>query len=113
MVDIAPDRVERLDPPTAVVALLDRDIDLTLGRATDADMCARQPFFASPNAAAQWLAEHPDGRLVAVRDFHVEARRLVDWLEATRVQTGEFPVAGRPAPLAGLAALGCCGRGCA
>jgi hypothetical protein len=33
-------------------------------------------------AASRWLAEHPKGRLIPVRSFHGEARRLVDRLEA-------------------------------
>jgi Alkylmercury lyase len=83
-VDITPDRVERIDPPTAVVAVVNLDADLTLGLdRTDADVCAQQPFFASAHAASQWLADHPQGRLIPVRSFHAEARRLVDRLEAT------------------------------
>jgi alkylmercury lyase len=83
-VDITPDRVERIDPPTAVVAVVNLDADLTLGLdRTDADVCAQQPFFASADAASQWLADHPQGRLIPVRSFHAEANRLVDRLEAT------------------------------
>jgi hypothetical protein len=78
-----PEGVERIDPPTAVVAVVDLDADLTLGLdRIDADVCAQQPFFASAQAASRWLADHPNGRLIAVRSFHAEARRLVDRLEA-------------------------------
>jgi hypothetical protein len=77
-----PDRVGRIDPPTAVVAVVDLDADLTLGPdQTDAEVCAQQPFFASAQAASRWLADHPQGRLIPVRSFHAEARRLVDRLE--------------------------------
>jgi alkylmercury lyase len=83
-VDITPDRVERIDPPGAVVAVVNLDADLTLGLdRTDADVCAQQPFFASAQAASGWLVDHPQGRLIPVRSFHAEARRLVDRLEAT------------------------------
>jgi alkylmercury lyase len=83
-VDITPEGVERIDPPTAVVAVVDLDADLTLGLdRIDADVCAQQPFFASAQAASRWLADHPHGRLIPVRSFHAEARRLVDRLEAT------------------------------
>jgi alkylmercury lyase len=83
-VDITPEGVERIDPPTAVVAVVDLDADLTLGLdRTDAEVCAQQPFFASAQAASRWLADHPQGRLIPVRSFHAEARRLVDRLEAT------------------------------
>lgn len=83
-VDITPQRVERIDPPTAVVAVKDLDVDFDITGGpdhTDAEMCAQQPVFASPQAAADWTATHPDGRLIPVRDFHDEARRLVAWLE--------------------------------
>jgi alkylmercury lyase len=83
-VDITPEGVERIDPPTAVVAVVDLDADLTLGLdRIDADVCVQQPFFASAQAASRWLADHPQGRLLPVRSFHAEARRLVDRLEAT------------------------------
>lgn len=76
--------MERIDPPTAVVAAVNLDADLTLGLdRIDADVCAQQPFFASAQAASRWLADHPQGRLIPVRSFHAEARRLVDPLEAT------------------------------
>jgi hypothetical protein len=58
--------------------------ELTIGLdRIDADVCAQQPFFALAHAASRWLADHPQGRLIAVRSFHAEARRLVDRLEAT------------------------------
>jgi alkylmercury lyase len=75
-VDLTPEGVERIDPPTAVVAVVDLDADLTLGLdRIDADVCAQAP--------SRWLADHPQGRLIPVRSFHAEARRLVDRLEAT------------------------------
>jgi alkylmercury lyase len=87
-VDITPERVERIDPPTAVVAVTDLDFDITGGPDhTDSQMCSRQPFFASAQAATGWLAAHPQGRLIPVRDFHAEARRLVAWLEAAPANT--------------------------
>lgn len=83
-VDITPEGVARIDPSTAVVAVVNLDADLTLGPdRTDAEVCARQPFFASAQAASRWLADHPQGRLIPVRSFHAEARRLIDRLEAT------------------------------
>jgi alkylmercury lyase len=83
-VDITPEGVDRIDPPIPVVAVVDLDVDLTLGLdRTDAEVCARQPLLASAQAASRWLADHPQGRLVPVRSFHAEARRLIDRLEAT------------------------------
>jgi hypothetical protein len=87
-VDITPEGVERIDPPTAVVAVVNLDADLTLGPdRIDADVRAQQPFFASAQAASRWLADHPHGRLIAVRSFCAEARRLVDRLEAASPAT--------------------------
>lgn len=80
--DITPERVEHVDPPAAVVAVKSLDFDITGGPDdTDAQVCAHQPFFSSAEVAADWLTAHPDGRLVPVRDFHHEARQLVEWLE--------------------------------
>jgi hypothetical protein len=53
------------------------------GKGCSVDVCAQQLFFASAQAASRWLADHPQGRLIPVRSFHAEARRLVDRLEAT------------------------------
>lgn len=89
VIDVSPDRVERIEPPTAVVAVTNLDFDITGGPDhTDAEMCSQQPFFASTEAAAAWKATHPDVRLIPVRDFHAEARRLVAWLEDTPSTSG-------------------------
>lgn len=81
--EITPERVDRVEPPTAVVAIVTDDYDITGGPDhTDAEVCSQQPFFASPEAAAGWVAAHPEGRLVPVRDFHAEARRMVERLES-------------------------------
>jgi alkylmercury lyase len=83
-VDLTPNGVERIDPPTAVVAVVNLEVDLTLGSdRTDAEVCAQQPFFASAQAASRWLADHSRGRLIPVGSFHAKARRLVDRLKAT------------------------------
>jgi alkylmercury lyase len=66
-VDITPEGVEHIDPPTAVVAVVNLDADLTLGLdRIDADVCAQQPFFASAGPpmrprqrTAAWLPETP------------------------------------------------------
>ena len=83
-VDLTPEGVDRIDPSTPVVAVVDLDADLTLGPdRIDAEVCARQPLFASAQVASRWLDDHAQGRLVPVRSFHAEARRLIDRLEAT------------------------------
>ena len=49
------------------------------------------PVFATAEAASMWLAEHPQGRLMPVRDFHAEARRLVERLEHPPTIGGPVP----------------------
>jgi alkylmercury lyase len=74
--------------PTAVVAVVNLDAELTLGLdRIDADVCAQQPFFAPAHAASRWLADYPQGRLIVVQSFHAEARRLVNRLEITTPAT--------------------------
>src|SRR6266536_2172904 len=81
-VDITPERVVRIDPPTAVVAVTTFDVDLTGGPdRTDAEIGSHQPFFATAEAAADWLATHRLGRRTPMRDCHAEACQLVEWLE--------------------------------
>jgi alkylmercury lyase len=56
-VQVTPERVEKVDPPTAVVSLArpDRIDDIRT------EVYALGSFFASPDAAAEWLAAHPQG----------------------------------------------------
>jgi alkylmercury lyase len=56
-VDLTPDRVERIDPPTAVVAVVNLDADLTLGLDRTPPTSAR----SSPSSPPRRLA--PDGWL--------------------------------------------------
>jgi alkylmercury lyase len=78
-IDLGPDAVLHVDPPTAVVAAVDLEFDLD---GAEALACAGQPFFASPVAALGWLDEHPGGRIYAVAEYLAQAHRLVRALEA-------------------------------
>lgn len=71
-IEFSPAGVERVDPPEAVVAMISPDV---AGRYDQADIeqvnrevCSQQPFFASAQVAQDWLAAHPGGRVIAVRD---------------------------------------------
>ena len=85
-----PSRVESVDPPGVVVPILPpREFDQlegTLDRDPDADLCAQYPFYSSADAARGWLAAHPGGRVFPVREawdlsFHREWRhRMADLL---------------------------------
>jgi alkylmercury lyase len=82
-VELTADTVVHVDPPTAVVATVDlAGVDLTAGlEQVDAAICAHQPFFASADAAAGWLAEHRGGRVYPVSGYLERARLLVAALE--------------------------------
>jgi alkylmercury lyase len=74
-VDLSPETVEALDPPGAVVALIDLGAIRLSGREqVDALICSQQPFFALADAASDWLAAHPGGRIFGVREYLEQAR---------------------------------------
>ena len=72
-----PSRVEQVEPAGAVVAVLDpheathvleeaaRDGDI---EDVDAAVCGQMPLFASAEAAHGWLADHPGGRVLPIRE---------------------------------------------
>ncbi|KZB80655.1 organomercurial lyase [Amycolatopsis regifaucium] len=76
------DRVLSVDPPHAVVAASRLPgIDLTLGPDyVEALVCTQ--FFASKEAAAGWLLENIDGRVLSVPDYLAHTRRMVAALES-------------------------------
>lgn len=80
-VELTPDGVARVEPTTTVVAVIHPATApdafwLTDPDQTDADVCVQQPFFATPDAAADWLAGHPGGRIFPVIEFD----RWLRWL---------------------------------
>ena len=67
---ITPQDLVRVDPPAAVVSLVRPG-----GKVTDTrcECCQRGHFFSSPEAAAGWLRENPDGWLHTVaEEFQVD-----------------------------------------
>ncbi|AGM05264.1 organomercurial lyase [Amycolatopsis keratiniphila] len=76
------ERVLSVDPPHAVVAASRLSgIDLALGQDyVEALVCTG--FFASKEAAAGWLLENIDGRVLSVPDYLAHTRRMVAALEA-------------------------------
>lgn len=86
-VDLTPDGVRRADPPSTVLAVLDRaapEIQRmgTRYEAANDEVCVHQPFFASAEVAGVWLASHPGGRLFPVAEFFEEWRRQLSSLTA-------------------------------
>jgi alkylmercury lyase len=80
-VDLAPEGATRVAPSSTVVAVVDPRApelrDVTSGEEFNAGVCTQQPFFASPAAAAGWLAKHPGGRVLTVGEFHDWWRRAL------------------------------------
>ncbi|OXM55120.1 organomercurial lyase [Amycolatopsis alba] len=71
-----------VDPPHAVVAASRlSDIDLTVGQDyVEALVCTQ--LFASREAAAGWLLDNIDGRVLSVPDYLAHTRRMAAALEA-------------------------------
>jgi hypothetical protein len=72
-VDFVPDDVERVDPSGVVTVLLPPgELQVSISgtfEQINADVCTYQPFFGSAEAAGDWLAGHPGGRVFTVREM--------------------------------------------
>lgn len=69
-IDITPQKLVRVDPPAAVVSLVRPSAKVT---DTRCECCQRGHFFSSPEAAAGWLRENPDGWLHTVaEEFQID-----------------------------------------
>lgn len=71
--EIGPDRLDRVDPGSAVVSQL---LPAEAGHDIRATGCAHGHFFSSAAAAAEWLADHPGGHLAAVADEFDRCRQI-------------------------------------
>ncbi len=71
---VAPDKVARVEPATAVVSLVTPE-DLTSIRSA---FCNQVHFFASPAAAEPWLAQHPGATVLPVEQAFELGRPLVN-----------------------------------
>lgn len=95
-----PDRIVSTDPATAVVSRIRPDAAVADVRA---QICTLGNFFASPDAAADWQAHHPDGTLVPVReDFEVNREAMIElgWTVGDqRDRALSPPSTGRQTPL--------------
>ncbi|HWE90261.1 MAG TPA: organomercurial lyase MerB [Pseudonocardiaceae bacterium] len=80
-VEITPSEVVSVDPPEAVVST----VRPTEAVADIRAYCDLGNFFSSPDAAADWLAHNPDGRITTVADDFVITRQSmieVGWAAA-------------------------------
>ena len=71
--------VESAEPVEAVVGLINPATVQTVKRAEEFDekVCVYQTFFASMDAGAIWKLQHPQGRLLPVREFFDFWRQLL------------------------------------
>ena len=81
-VDLTPDRVEKVDPSSAVVSLVRPDkVDNVR-----TEVCALGSFFASREAAAEWLAAYPEGLVHSVQEdfqLHREIMKKIGWASSS------------------------------
>ncbi|MGB9112957.1 MAG: organomercurial lyase [Acidimicrobiales bacterium] len=80
--EITPQGVTSASPSEAVVSQLHRR---DLVENLRSDVCDHGHFFASPSAAAGWIAEHPDGQVLSVADAFADclaACEQLGWLSA-------------------------------
>jgi alkylmercury lyase len=71
-VRVTPVGVEQVEPPEAMVSIVTPDAHPDVRRV----FCNDVHFFAAPEAAVAWLAEHPAATLVPVADAYQLGRRL-------------------------------------
>jgi alkylmercury lyase len=90
-VRVTPERVESVDPPTAVVSMVRPDrVDDIRG-----EVCSLGSFAVSEDAAAEWLAAHPEGMVHSVsEDFrlHREVAERFGWTQS-RSSGAHFAIA--------------------
>ena len=70
--EFTPNHVVRVEPASTVVPILNpQALDQIEGMSMediDANVCVQGPFFSSAQAAQGWLATHPGGRILPVRE---------------------------------------------
>jgi alkylmercury lyase len=71
-VHLTPDRVEKIEPMSAVVSFI-KNVDVTDVRGTG---CNNLNFFSSPKTAAKWIAEHPDTTFYPVNDIYEALKHI-------------------------------------
>ncbi len=72
-VELTPERVLLVDPPAAVIAITDMNLDFDRQESL---------YFASADAAAGWAARNPRSRVYPVTEYLAHARHLVASLES-------------------------------
>ncbi|MFG2683072.1 organomercurial lyase MerB [Streptomyces sp. NPDC048392] len=73
-----------VEPTTAVVSLVAPDAPTTVR----SSFCNQVHFFASADAAKDWLAEHPDARVLPVADAFEAGRPVIEQILAGSTSDG-------------------------
>lgn len=73
-VELTPHDLVSVDPPEAVISTVPLDGDYT---DAVAEVCGNRNFYASAEAAAEWLAAVPEGRVTPIAD-ELEVQRRAD-----------------------------------
>jgi len=75
-VTVEPDKVTHVEPATAVVSLVTPDAPASIRTA----FCDQVHFFATPDAATDWLGQHPGATVLPVADAYELGRPLTQAL---------------------------------
>lgn len=84
---VSPEGIEQLDPASSVISLLIADTLATCESIREA-FCTYSQFFASPEAASAWHAQHPDGHVLPIEEASHLAQTLAQ-LTLQRLQERE------------------------
>ncbi|MBC9723784.1 organomercurial lyase MerB [Streptomyces sp. TRM68367] len=71
---VTPDGPTNVEPATAVVSVVTPDAPTSVRAA----FCNQVHFFASADAAKDWLAEHRDAQVLPVADAHTVGRPIIE-----------------------------------
>lgn len=71
-ISVTPDRVEKVDPKSAVVSWV-KNIDVKNIRGSG---CNNVNFFSSPETASKWIAEHPDQTFYSANDVYKTLKEI-------------------------------------
>lgn len=80
---VTPEGITSVEPATAVVSLVTPDAPTSIRSA----FCNQSHFFAGPEAAKEWLAEHPGARVLPVAAYEV-GRPVVEQILTGVSRTG-------------------------
>ncbi|WP_151482142.1 organomercurial lyase MerB [Streptomyces albicerus] len=81
---VAPDGPTDVEPAGAVVSVVAPDAPTSVRAA----FCNQVHFFASADAAKDWLAEHPDAQVLPVADAYEVGRPIIEQILSGAAQTG-------------------------